>query len=180
MLRKISLLWNTVRHLKARQIIFQLYYRFNKVKKLSHYRDKNALTGTETLHFSGYLPAIPCAEAYQQFTFLNQSVLFEKDIDWDYMDNGKLWNYNLHYANYILQEDLPLSLRLKWLSSLHCKLASERKGLEPYPVSLRLINTIRLIVQHNIKDQALLENVKAEARFFIKKAGISYSWESPS
>jgi len=85
------------------------------------------------------------------------------------MDNGKLWNYNLHYANYLLQEELPLSLRLKWLSSLHRKLETDSKGLEPYPVSLRLINAIRLIVKHDIKDKAILNNIKAEARFLSQR-----------
>jgi len=161
------LLFNTLKHLKGKQIFYQVWYRINKSKLLSAYKEKGLYT-TETLKFDDFLPAFPCADNQLGFTFLNLPVKFNSEVDWSYMENGKLWNYNLHYANYLLQENIPLNYRIELLKSLY-KYHEVNNGLEPYPVSLRIINVIRLVCRHKIDDQEVLTNLRAEARFLSSR-----------
>jgi hypothetical protein len=158
------LLFNTIKYLKIRQIFFQLIYRIKKVKPLFKYQTKFNFNG-RYISFSDFLTVRNTANSQGIFNFLNQEVKFSDGIDWNFMDNGKLWNYNLHYANYLLQEDISFDTRLMWLNDLHQQLNCKPDGLEPYPVSLRIINTIRFISRHRIDNLHLLQNVSAEANF---------------
>ncbi|MER2998498.1 alginate lyase family protein [Pontibacter populi] len=162
---KVSLLFNTVKHLKVKQIIYQVAYRVFKIKPLAAYKSSLPIKQPQFLSFSDFLPDATYATENGEFLFLNQKVSFKEKIDWDYMGNGKLWNYNLHYANYLLQEGIPLATKLTWLSDLHNALYSSNKGLEPYPVSLRIMNTIRLISRHKLNVTDILDALAAEVNF---------------
>jgi hypothetical protein len=162
---KVSLLFNTVKHLKVKQVIYQVAYRVLKVKSLVTYKPSLGNKHPGILSFSDFLPDATYATANGDFNFLNQKVDFKDKIDWDNMANGKLWNYNLHYANYLLQEEIPLATRITWLKDLHNTLYSSSNGLEPYPVSLRIMNTIRLISRHNLSDEQLKDALAAELNF---------------
>ncbi|MDR6786148.1 hypothetical protein ABIE26_004867 [Pedobacter africanus] len=167
-MNKIILLFNTVRFLKVKQIVYQLWYRIKKVKPLKEYSYYGNIE-VEYQDFSNYLDDHCYVDDENSFNFLNKKVSFEGSVDWHFLGNGKLWNYNLHYANYILQEEIPLEKRLKWLYSLHAELNKSNKGLEPYPVSIRLINSIRLVCRHKLTDPILLKNIQAEANFLSQR-----------
>ncbi|WP_242916769.1 heparinase II/III domain-containing protein [Pontibacter liquoris] len=140
-------------------------YRLRKIKPLGAYQPDGGIPEVQPLTFSDFLPPLSCADAHGTFDFLNKPVCFKKEVDWDYMQHGKLWNYNLHYAHYVLQEEIPLAKRLEWLYSLHAKLKSDATGLEPYPVSVRAMNIIRLLCRHKLEDQQVLQALFAELRF---------------
>jgi len=164
-MKKVALLVNTVRHLKSRQVIYQVAYRLRKVKPLAAYRKDNDVHRTQLLTFSDVLPALACADGQGTFDFLNQEIKFENEVNWDDLRYGKLWNYNLHYGNYLLQEEIPLPQRLQWLRRLHDKLMTDATGLEPYPVSVRAINIILLLCRHHLNDQEILQALYAELNF---------------
>jgi hypothetical protein len=169
MLAKIAQLSNTVKHLKVKQIRYQLQYRINKAGNLASYKQPFELGKVNFLHFKELPPVYLTAQADGTFVFLNLKVNFGSSIDWSYDKYGKLWNYNLQYANYLLQEDIALTIRVEWLSSLHTWLESGRIPLEPYPASLRTINTIRLLSKEKLHDEAVLSALHAELNFLYRR-----------
>lgn len=156
---------DTVRYLKPKQILYQVYYRLNRVKALSAYTCNKPFNTINYLHFWNYLPVFKYADLNNNFVFINQEVKFTENIDWGYFKNGQLWHLNLHYANYLLQEDISLNKRLIWLSDLHSFLYKKKGVLEPYAVSIRTINTIRLLSRHQVKDVKILVALRAELHF---------------
>jgi hypothetical protein len=165
----LPLLYNTVKNLKRQQIVYQVYYRLAKVNPLGAYSKDLDSKNVTVLSFSKILPALSCATADAKFTFLNKEVQFGERIDWGFQANGKLWYYNLQYGNYLLQENIPLTVRLSWLTSLHGTLYNGNVLLEPYPVSLRVMNSIRLFSRYEIKDERLLNALHAEVNFLCKR-----------
>lgn len=140
---KLKRLYHTVRHLKLTQVIHQIKYRLVKVKALSHYASFNSLSKSQPLSFTTILPALMSWDGKNSFEFLNKRVTFESDVDWNYDKLGKLWNYNLQYANYVHQTDIEPNRKLELMQSQYKSLWDGTLLLEPYPVSLRVMNMIR-------------------------------------
>jgi hypothetical protein len=103
----IFLLLRTVRYLKLKQIAYRLYYTFRK-----KYQDFVRFNQKFNLYRKGkplvFSPIIPNSQSFKDntFTFLNRSISFSDGIDWDYMDNGKLWAYNLNYFDFLNQKEI--------------------------------------------------------------------------
>lgn len=76
------------------------------------------------------------------FTFLNQEYDFKNEINWNYLSNGKLWNYNLQYLDYINDNRIDISYRRTILRLNSIALLNGDLKLEPYPVSLRINNIL--------------------------------------
>ena len=88
------------------------------------------------------------------FNFLNLEHKFE-DIDWNYSVNGKLWTYNLNYFDYLNQQDISREDGLTLIYNYIDSESNLKEGLEPYPISLRLINWIKFISKHQIQDEKI-------------------------
>ncbi len=75
-----------------------------------------------------------------RLTFLNQEKRLGWPFDWTPPNVSKLWEYNLHYFEYIFALDYENAkfLVLDWIEKY--PLARNADGWEPYPVSLRLMN----------------------------------------
>ncbi|MBW7869305.1 MAG: alginate lyase family protein [Brumimicrobium sp.] len=164
-MKHISTYYHTLKYLKPIQIKYQLLYRLFKAKPLSHY--KNSINPLETTplkfiqspyHYSSYL-------GNNKFTFLNQEKDFNQQIDWSYKEYGALWNYNLQYFNYLAQEDITKDEKLSLLKDFY----QSNVVLEPYPISLRSINTIRFILREEIQDSSLIENLYGELNFLSQR-----------
>lgn len=143
MVKKFFLLFRTVRYLKVRQIVYQVYYRLKPLKTLTHYK-KNRIRFF-LLKFSIQYTTPNSYKEKNSFIFLNQLHLFPKEILWDFMDYGKLWNYNLQYFNFLHQKGLIKAVKDDLLCDINKWLETGQLRLEPYPVSLRVINTIRYL-----------------------------------
>ncbi len=169
MVRKIELLFHTIRYLKLVQVFYQVKYRLLKPRLLINYDrtyDKNSL------YFPSFRESPPVYQSYlgnNEFVFLNLEVKFNSEIDWDFQGNGKLWNYNLQYCQYLLQEDISPAQKTKIALSLYNWLDSGDLLLEPYPASLRIIAMIRLFSQESEKTSLLFPFVHAELDFLSKK-----------
>ena len=169
MLAKISLLFKTVRHLKAKQLQYQVVYRLRKPGALKAYSCSFVPEKLAFLLFNEYPPVFIAAKEDNSFTFLNLEVQFGSEIGWSYSRHGKLWNYNLQYGNYLLQEDIPLQKRVEWLKSLYAWLQEGTLPLEPYPASLRTINTIRLLSRHQLANKDIVASLYAELNFLFRR-----------
>ena len=93
-----------------------------------------------------------------EFRFLNQSYRFEKEINWNNIENGKLWLYNLTYFDFLNQPELTAeSAEELIISFIQYKNTVQEKIIadDPYPTSLRGINLIKCIVNHGIKNDRI-------------------------
>jgi uncharacterized heparinase superfamily protein len=80
-----------------------------------------------------------------RFQFLNREHDCGWPIDWEARGGSHLWQYNLHYFDYLHQPGLDfgdgLSLIRSWIQG-H-RVSPRAVGWEPYPLSLRLVNWIK-------------------------------------
>ncbi len=165
-LNQIVRIYKTVKYLKPIQIYFQVWYRLKNVFLSIHWY-KSYLNCTlypltskvDTLLFN------KCKEYEKsnQFSFIGIKYVFEKNIDWNFLGNGKLWNYNLQYFNFLLDETIEVEERVKLIDDFSNRLLSENIKLEPYPVSLRIINTILFFSRNNLQinqvEESLLKQI---------------------
>ncbi len=169
MIGKSKLIYNTVKHLRPTQVFYQFKYRLIKAGTLASYDKAASMGRIEKLEFECDVPVFPSYLGKDRFVFLNLEVQFDDNIDWAYMEHGKLWNYNLQYANWLLQEDMPLETKKDYLKSIYKWLKDGRLALEPYPASLRVMNVVRLHSMGHLLDEDILRNANAELIFLSKR-----------
>src|SRR5690606_26802818 len=107
---------------------------------LAHYGPTSLPDEATELSFARLPPVQHAWDGEKSFEFLNLKSDFRDDVDWSFQGHGKLWNYNLQYANYLLQVDVSDSRKSALMTSLYDWLEDGRLMLEPYPVSLRAMN----------------------------------------
>lgn len=136
-------LFQTLRHLRIRQVLYQCWYRarrpYIKLISYTHYLDHpiSPLPCCDT----GEL--IPYRNRYQglnKFCFLSLGHSFEGNIDWNFSGHGKLWNYNLQYFDYLHDPLITHEEKQRLILSFCDGLLSGAIPPEPYPVSLRIVN----------------------------------------
>lgn len=153
--------WHTVQFMKPVQVFYQILYRFKKpFIRLSSYTASLSCT-IHSIHFH-FPELIPHSNRYlgnNKFQFLNQEKHFIGDVNWNEMAFGKLWNYNLQYFDYINDENIPVEERTALLQDFSRQLIAGKIKPEPYPVSLRLINTILFLSTHPQKDKDITRAV---------------------
>ena len=140
LVRKIALLFSTVRHLRLRQVAFQFWYRLRPTLKIVP-STAAKVNSTNLWHGNLYSP-----QSYfgnNTFQFLNHHVTVN---DWNDSHQSKIWLYNLHYfddLNAIDSDnrvDSQLQLIHQWILE---NPPMHGNGWEPYPLSLRIVNWIK-------------------------------------
>ena len=153
--------YQTIIRLKSIQIHYQIWYRIRSfLRKLTGF--KYSLSIWEKgypLVFSQWIVKNNTFDNYT-FTFLNQTLTFSvfpdrvdhngPTIFWSEMSYGKLWAYNLNYMDYLLQTEIDRETRFSLIEQFINDLPKNNIGLEPYPISLRAINWVKLL---SIKDE---------------------------
>jgi len=169
----LTQLYNTVKYLKAKQILYRIYYVLrNKYRKkvgfkYPFYKDYRSylLTFDEyILTDNKYIPS-------KKFVFLNKEKEFD-NIDWNYKDFGKLWTYNLNYFDFLKQKEISKEEGLNLIKDFLLKLDTIKDGLEPYPISLRGINWIKFLSKRNIKDKSIDNSLYAQ--YYILMDNLEY------
>ena len=132
--------WRTLRHLAPGQFAWLI------ARRLLRWRRRIALPTDIRLRSPGMpITAVPRpGKAYlgeNRFRFLNHTRDFGSHIDWSQNVESRLWQYNLHYFDWLRQDDIDDGLALTqmtdWIAS---NPQFHGAGWEPYPVSLRLVN----------------------------------------
>lgn len=128
----------TLLHLRPRQIMYQLYYRFWRRldRPARHYS-----LPPEALAGSGNEPAAD-QNFSPRFTFLNRSESWPGPaaIDWNYAAYGKLWTYHLNYFAELRDGSLSVAKSQALIDAWIDAEARIQDGWEPYPTSLRIVN----------------------------------------
>lgn len=171
MIEKVNYLGRVIRtisHLRPIQVAYQFKNRVIKPKRLKTYLISH--TDISILSFFDLPkknPLLIVDDNVFKFNFLNIEVIFSKSIDWDFQKNGKLWNYNLQYVDFLKQNDLSEEIKFKIIRDLYGSLWIGKLRLEPYPASLRIMNVIRFLSKgHSNSDMTLtIEFLKAEVNY---------------
>ena len=154
---KLKLYFHTIKYLKPIQIRYRLFYALRRKLNLYHLLSKqNFQLNPRNLVFRESIASFPWEVKENTFEFLNQSVTFDKDgINWNYSEFGKLWTYNLNYFEFLHQEKLTKDEGLRYIRGYIEQGETLKDGLEPYPISLRIIFWIRFIAKHEIQDDQI-------------------------
>ncbi|MDG2323209.1 MAG: alginate lyase family protein [Akkermansiaceae bacterium] len=179
----IARYWRTLRHLKLAQVLGQVTQRLG-----TRGRDPSKTFGQSwTLSpnedgLSIYDPVPPqqCEKLSKGlFNFVGHAADLGSPPDWSSPDQSKLWQYNLHYFDWLwtlLPEEAgswntARTITLDWIKRYPANKSS--LGWDPYPTSLRLINwTLLFGIRHRGQvdsDQefsaALLESLGKQVRY---------------
>ncbi len=162
MIDKLTLIINTVKHLKFQQVFYQIYYRFKKLlrrkQNYSKYFD-NFLK----LKWKGGIHNLMTYNGRLSFRFINIEHEFENRINWNENSKNKLWLYNLGYFDYLNQKTITKKEGLFLIYDFIENYSTLNDAKEAYPTSLRIINFIKFISKHNIHDPLILEIIKEDA-----------------
>jgi uncharacterized heparinase superfamily protein len=168
-LRKMLRLFHTIRHLKAEQFTYRLYYRFAKVR-LAESRGYSRRTWPAPWSSPGLLPSSMLAR--DSFEFLGeQGDLKDKDA-WNDPRKSKLWLYNLHYLDDLnavgaeCRRDVHTNLINRWIAENPPVMGH---GWEPYPLSLRIVNLVKWFSRLDVVEPAWLKSLGLQAQALCKQ-----------
>jgi hypothetical protein len=154
-IKKLRLLFNTVRYLKPIQIRYRLKYfiknRFGKKKSFEPVTTVS-IDNLSILKFQQSIYNVETFKSGNSFTFLNLNHTFSNGIDWNFPNYGRLWTYNLNYFEYLNQKDISVNEGLKLIDEYIKTIDNNTTGQEPYPIYLRVMNWIRFFITHGIND----------------------------
>lgn len=155
MLKKLLRLMYTIQYIKRIQLFYQVWYRIkNRFLSIHWYL---TYLDNPLLNLNCKIDKLLQTEQQEyfpdnQFTFIGLQYSFKDEIDWNFQKHGKLWNYNLQYFSYLLDEKIAVEKRNQLLKDFSLNLLSGQIKPEPYPVSLRIINTLLFHGRHGIVD----------------------------
>ncbi|GAA4458820.1 alginate lyase family protein [Nibrella saemangeumensis] len=162
---RTSLIWHTVRHLKPRQILYQVLNRLRQKPRLRlHAKVPPGTPLTNQPATNELVANQPPTWQGQTVTLLNQAVTFADGIDWNYAANGKLWTYNLNYFDFLNQSGLPPEQGLALIRDFIRQTDTLTDGLEPYPTSLRILNWVHFLLRHTIQDETIDRHLYAQVK----------------
>lgn len=151
-------LFFTLRSLRLRQVFYLVYYRIFK-KYSSHslkiypapYIDTHQLYSIKTLH--------TCDITKQTFNFLNITHTFDSNLDWDLLQYGKLWTYNLNYFDWLYQPQIDIQKAFALMDDWNTKAIKGQCniGMEPYPISLRIFSWSRFLLANKTNDTIYIQ-----------------------
>ncbi len=169
---KIALLFNTVRHLKPIQIRYRLkYFIRNKTGKSPSISTGTTISKASVQNLM-FMQSIFNSNSYKSgksFTFLNIEHTFSGIIDWNFPEYGRLWTYNLNYFEYLNQEDISVDEGLKLIDDYIYTINDNYTGLEPYPISLRVMNWIRFFITHGINESKYNNSLWLQLQLLCKQ-----------
>jgi hypothetical protein len=154
--------WYTVRYLQARQIYGQIWRRFFPLRLLDSINTKPSLA---RINLASWLKRPKSYFGKGDFCFLNRSYDLGWPIDWDAPGLPKLWQYHLHYFDYLHQPDIDADSGLALIRSWIQRHSPRKRavGWEPYPVSLRLVNWLKFLSKAPEVSADILESLYLQA-----------------
>ena len=143
----------TIKYLTLSQIFYRVFYIIKKRFFNKKYYSKN-IHKNHSISWKNLFYKNKSFLEKNSFRFLNKEKKFSS-VDWNFMEYGKLWNYNLVYFDFLNQKNMNLNEGLNLINSFIKNDLSHISGHEPYTISLRNVNWIKFIVINKIKDQEI-------------------------
>lgn len=158
-MRKLLLYFHTVRYLKIEQIYYRCYYAIrSRYREFVGFRYSNKIikNSSQELVLQESIPATKGVYAKDfTFNFLNLSYTFKDKIDWNYAGHQKLWTYNLNYFEFLHQNNFSKKEGLYLINDFIANFDRLKDGLEPYPISLRVIHWVKFLTYHSVKEESI-------------------------
>ncbi len=136
----LKLLFHTLRHLRLRQICYQVRYRLLKPKFVEHRITADVVRCDVVEWVEKY-----CCCDGKRLNFLNISDDFR---GWSDTSKGMLWAYNVNYMDWLNQPNMTYDEGARWIDGFIDELPSNCVGQDPYPIALRMINWVKFITKH--------------------------------
>jgi len=164
-MKKLLLLFHTLKYLRWPQFYFRIYRKLVKPKVTEQF------SGVIPKRNAGFVRASLFDEKIthnMEATFLSHTKQLELPHDWDDEAHCKLWVYNLHYF-----EDL-LATNAQTKYAFHINLldtwqaqnpVGQGNAWEPYPISLRIPNVLKAWQAGLPLEQRHFESLYAQASF---------------
>lgn len=140
-MKRLKLLFFTLRYLKLRQLAYRVYYRIRKPRLRG--LPKPEVRGAVTV-WAGAAFMRPATEDGSTFVFLRQ--MGDLKEGWNNPTYSKLWLYNLHYHDDLNaagagdRETLCRYMIKRWIAE---NPPFGGNGWEPYCLSLRIVNWVK-------------------------------------
>lgn len=165
----LSLFWNTVKYLKPVQIYSRIWFYF--------YRPHPPSLNVPSFHSPDNTFISPPRKresmlSSARFRFLNQEYDILEASDWNNSQADKLWLYNLHYFDYLNQENTEEKNRIqqqiieRWIDE---NPPFTGNGWEPYPLSLRIVNWIKWLLAGNLPPERMINSLYLQAWYLRRK-----------
>lgn len=166
MIKKLLLLFHTVRFLKPIQLYWRLYLKINQLFPFSTVV-KGSVRARQLYLISPINKHSSLLKG--QFHFLNEVGSAKQPIAWNTDEMSKLWLYNLHYFDFLNQQQIEkqfaIDLMLDWVKQ---NPASTGNGWEPYTLSLRIVNWIKYLSNSGFKYDQLYYSLFIQARYLFR------------
>jgi uncharacterized heparinase superfamily protein len=164
----LSTYWRTVRHLKWQQVACRAAFRMRRPRA-----DLRPAPPARVVTGPWQQPAqrAPSMITSSRFRFLN----VERELhphDWAPTCVDKLWLYNLHYFDDLNARAAPERLRehRKLVSDwINCNPPGVGTGWDPYPVSLRMVNWIKWLLDGVPAETLWLDSLAVQARWLCRR-----------
>ncbi|MFH6770569.1 alginate lyase family protein [Gaetbulibacter aestuarii] len=153
-MRKFKLYFYTIKYLKCEQIYFRIYYLIRGKVSKKEYK-KGLKRELKPIIWNDFLFNEKSYFGDDCFKFLNIKHCFNKKIDWNYLEYGKLWTFNLNYFDFLNQEGSNPEQGIRLINDFITNDATLKEGKESYTISLRGINWIKFLSKHNIINQEI-------------------------
>lgn len=169
MLKTLSRYYHTLKHLKPVQIRYQVWYRVRDRFFPVKYPEKVVAPGFQNIKLAPFPNQYTHYLDDNHFQFLNVDQAFKEEIDWNYLEHGKLWAYHLNYFDYLHQPGMDWETGKVLIDSFLRDPQNRPEGMEPYSTSLRTINWIKFLAVHDRYPKEIVDSLYAQYRVLTKK-----------
>lgn len=149
-----TVLFNTIIHLKPKQIIYRIYRKLIKTRISQVVYYKQRACTKQLINFP-----------IKKTTFILDEI--SKPTDWNRVDRPKLYLYQLHYFDFIhtFSKNKARHLFYQWIDENPIGMGN---GWEPYPISQRIINWVKWLIQNDEQDKKILTSLYLQSRYLFK------------
>lgn len=161
--QKIGLYARTLRHLRPIQITNRI-----KRKLIPAKVDTSAAPEVRALHCSDFQFIVRPKSVLgaNKFSILNREETLSFPRDWNNGNLPKLWLYNLHYFDGLLNDDTQTELKEALIEEwIEGNPAGQGNGWEPYPNALRIVNWIKWALAGNRLSENAIQSLAVQARY---------------
>lgn len=165
----IKRLFYTIRYLKLIQVVFQIRLRIKRIFPTKSYNLERGYNGVLPRRLEIDFPNNNTSFfKFWKFSFLNLTKEFTVEVDWNYNDYGKLWNYNLQYLDYLNQSDINKENAEIIINSISDNIAIGSLKMEPYPASLRIVNLAKYAMKHDVKNTQIDNIIEHHTSYLLE------------
>lgn len=169
----VGQLYKTIRHLKWIQVFYQVYYRIRPIslrRANSGVRDVD-IPCIQSVTSSVSFPHLIESEwlSDHTFRFLNRTHNFENEVDWNFLELGKLWCYHLNYFQYLNQEEVDQESALRWMRKFAKELKDRTQGMEPYPISVRSMQWVKFMIRYRTAPPDIVRSLYLQYQVLLQR-----------